>query len=354
METALKEPTESVHEAMQMAKDAGLKYVNDSRPGFTRERKNDKYQYFRQDGTLIEDEKIITRINKLIIPHVWTKVWICPQQNGHMQATGLDSKNRKQYRYHKEWDKIRNENKFDKMMAFGTLLPDIRKKIEAHLSKKELSREKVLSTIVAILDENLIRIGNREYAKTNKTYGLTTLRNKHVKNLGNKVQLEFIGKKSIEKKVIISDKRLSSIIKKCKEIPGHDLFQYYDADNKVHAIDSGEVNNFLKEIAGAPITAKDFRTWGGSTIALKAFIECGPFEDEKSMKKNINEAIKKVSGSLGNTPNVCKGYYIHPIVIEKYSAKEIMKLAEKKSKVRKHKWLHVEELLFLELLKKKK
>lgn len=338
-------------ETLQMVKEAGLRYTRDTIPGFSRIRIGEKYDYYKADGTKIEDEKVITRINKLIIPHIWENVWICPSEKGHLQATGFDKKNRKQYRYHKEWDKLRNERKFGKMLEFGQILPNVREIISNNLNLRKLTKEKVLSTVITIMDENLVRIGNKEYAKSNKTYGLSTLKDKHVKSLGGKLSLEFVGKKNIEKKVIISDRKLAGIIRKCKDIPGQDLFQYYDEDNIPHPIGSEDINSFLKEISGADISAKDFRTWGGSTIAIQAFLECEPCTDEKTLKKNIVDTIKKVSGCLGNTPSVCKGYYIHPIVIEKYTAKEIVDFAKKKESLKDSKWLSKEEKLFIELLK---
>lgn len=342
-----------IDDAAQIAKEAGLRYVNDSKPGYTRVRNGDHYDYYDQHNNKIEDQNTILRINRLIVPHIWEKVWICPYERGHLQATGFDKKGRKQYRYHKYWDKARNEKKFDKMLQFGLVLPEIRKEVQSNLSLHKLTRDKVLSTVVALLDETLIRIGNKEYAKTNKTYGLTTLRNKHVKNLGGKVQLEFIGKKSIEKKVIVSDRRLANIIKKCRELPGYDLFQYYNEHGALTPVGSEDINSYLKQLSGEEITAKDFRTWGGSTIAIKALMECEPCDDEKTIKKNIIEMTKKVSGCLGNTPTVCKGYYIHPIIIEKYTTKEIVTFVETHREVtsKGSEWLDGEEKLFLELLR---
>lgn len=354
MNVLLQEP-ELISDPVQIAEEAGLRYVNDAIPGYTRRRKSEKYLYFDQYGELIESGRTLQRIHKLVIPHIWENVWICPFEKGHLQATGVDTRKRKQYRYHKEWEKARNLNKFSKMLLFGSRLPQIRETLQQHFAARKLTREKVLATVITLLDEKLIRIGNREYERRYNTYGLTTLKDRHVRNLGGKILIQFRGKKNIDKEVIVSDRRLASVIRKCKELPGYDLFQYYDDDGRLMPVTSEDVNTYLKEISGEDFTAKDFRTWGGSCIAIRALLELGHGESEKEIKKNIVSVIKRVSGCLGNTPNVCKKYYIHPQIFEAYSSSEIAHYLEERGvkKGKEEAWLNHEEQIFMELLMKK-
>jgi DNA topoisomerase I len=334
------------------AKEAGLRYVTDNVPGFTRITRRKKYIYLDTGNKEISDEKIITRIESLKIPHVWEQVWICPSANGHLQATGFDSKGRKQYRYYQKWQHSRNNNKFSKMRSFGEALSGLREKIDHDIEEKAFSRNKMLALVVSLLDNTLIRIGNKYYEKSNKSYGLTTLRNKHVKINGKEVKISFVGKKNVAQEVILSDKRLVKLVKKCKELPGHQLFQYYDEEGHKYPISSEDVNDYLRENTGMDLTAKDFRTWGGSTSAIKKLLEEPRPEGEKEIQKKITEAIKYVAGKLGNTVAVCRNYYIHPVVLEAYAegklTEAIPDAAEKKEQ--ENKWLQPEEIIFLNLL----
>lgn len=337
---------------VEFAKEAGLRYITDSKPGFTRITRRKKYIYLDTGNKEISDEKIISRIEGLKIPHVWEQVWICPSPNGHLQATGIDSKGRKQYRYHTKWQHSRNTNKFSKMRSFGQALSALREKIDHDIEEKAFSRNKMLALVVSLLDNTLIRIGNKYYEKSNKSYGLTTLRNKHVIVDGKEVKISFVGKKNVAQEVVLSDKRLVKLVKKCKELPGHQLFQYYDEEGCKHPISSDDVNDYLRENTGLDLTAKDFRTWGGSTAAVKKLLEEPRPEDDKEIQKKLTEAIKYVASKLGNTVAVCRNYYVHPIVLESYAAGKltdaIPDAAEKKEQ--ENKWLQPEEIIFLNLL----
>jgi DNA topoisomerase-1 len=333
------------------AEEAGLRYCMDTVKGITRKKCGNKFMYYDPQGQVILNKTTLFRIKSLVIPPAWQKVWISPIGNGHLQATGEDKKGRKQYLYHPKWNKVRNEKKFLRMKEFGEVLPEIRKKVEADFRKKKLSKKKVLATAVTLLDETLIRVGNDEYARNNNSFGLTTLRDRHVRNLGNEVRLEFIGKKKVEREIIITDKKLARIITKCKNIPGYELFQYYDENAERQKIHSEDVNTYLKELSGMDITAKYFRTWGGSCIAIKALMEFEETDNEKDIKKNLTRAIKKVSGCLGNTPSVCKKFYIHPIILEKYSGKELIhKIKELEKGMKTYDGFSKEENIFMNIL----
>lgn len=333
------------------ANEAGLVYITDDEKGFTRKRIGEEFIFLDHQGRVIRNSIITERIKRIVIPPAWQRVWISPVRNSHLQATGYDNRGRKQYKYHPDWVLIRNQKKFTRMKEFGELLPLIRQKVEKDLRKKSLSREKVLATVVALLDKTLIRIGNDEYAKENKSFGLTTLRDKHVKNLGGKVRLEFQGKRNIERQLIISDRKLAGIIKRCKEVPGYELFQYVNGSEK-HRVHSDDVNDYLKEISGQDITAKFFRTWGGSCVAIKALLSFPEETSEKALKKNIKAAIEEVSTCLGNTPAVCRNYYIHPIIFNHYREKQLLSIVkEKEHEVNdQNTLLKKEELIFLSLL----
>lgn len=334
------------------AKEAGLRYISDGIPGYKRTQKGGSYVYLDTNGKKISDEKILARIEALKIPHVWEQVWICPVASGHLQATGIDSKGRKQYRYHSRWQHSRNTNKFSKMMAFGEALSALREKIDKDIEEKAFTRSKMLALVVSLLDNTLIRIGNKYYEKSNKSYGLTTLRNKHVKLDGKEVKISFVGKKNVAQEVVLSDRRLVKLVKKCKELPGHQLFQYYDEEGKRYPISSEDVNAYLRENTGIDLTAKDFRTWGGSTAAVKKLLEEPRPDTDKEIQKKQTEAVKYVASKLGNTVAVCRSYYIHPVVLESYAAgklpEAIPDTAEKKEP--ENHWLQPEEVIFLNLL----
>jgi DNA topoisomerase-1 len=343
--------TEIVLDPVESSKLAGLRYVADSSPGITRRRRGKSFQYFDPDGKPIRDKEVIARIKSLAIPPAWTNVWICPRTNGHLQATGRDAKGRKQSRYHPRWREVRDETKYERMRLFGETLPAIRERVESDLALRDLPREKVLATIVRLLETTFIRVGNEEYAKENHSYGLTTMRTKHVDVNGSTVRFKFQGKSGKRHMIDISDRRLARIVKRCLDLPGYELFQYVDDDGTAHSIDSADVNEYLRGITEQPFTAKDFRTWAGTVLAcfeLRTFIDC---ESQTQAKRNIVEAVKKVAERLGNTPAVCRKCYIHPAVLDCYLSGDLIKIletAEKKLAKTEHSLREEEEqLMFL-------
>ncbi|HKP54728.1 MAG TPA: DNA topoisomerase IB [Chloroflexia bacterium] len=300
------------------AKAAGLRYVNDRKPGITRERAGKYWSYIGPDGQIIRDRETRARIKSLGIPPAWTDVWICPNPEGHIQATGRDARGRKQYRYHPQWREVRDETKYGRMIEFGKALPLIRKRVEKDLAKHGLPRDKVLATVVKLLETTLIRIGNEEYARTNKSFGLTTMRNRHVDVRGATLRFKFNGKSGKQHTVGIKNRRLGNIVERCHELPGHELFQYIADDGKPHPISSEDVNNYLREITGQDFTAKDFRTWTGTVLAAMSLQEFEAFDSEAQAKKNIMRAIESVAEKLGNTPTICRECYVHPQVLDSY------------------------------------
>jgi DNA topoisomerase-1 len=277
------------------------------------------FKYIATTGRVIRNKAEIGRINKLAIPPAWTDVWICPDPRGHIQATGRDAKRRKQYRYHPEWRACRDETKYDRMLAFADALPKIRQRTKTHLTKPGLSREKVLATVVQLLEKSLIRVGNDEYARKNRSFGLTTMRNSHVRVRGSKVKFEFRGKSGIRHSVDVEDKRLARIVRACQELPGQELFEYVDEGGERHDVGSADVNAYLKEITGEDFTAKDFRTWAGTVLACTALRELEAVHSQARTKKNVVRAIEAVAGVLGNTKAVCRKSYIHPAIIDSYT-----------------------------------
>lgn len=302
----------------EAAEEAGLRYVSDDAPGYTRKKNGDDFDYYDTEGKKITDEKRLLRIKRIAIPPAWERVWICPSPNGHIQATGCDARRRKQYRYHERWREVRDEGKYEKMVLFGQALPKIRKRIEKDLAKPGLPREKVLATVIELLERTFIRIGNEEYAKQNKSFGLTTLKNRHVDVSGTTVKFQFRGKSGVNHKKEIHDRRLAKIMKKLQDLPGQELFQYVDDDGEIHNVTSQDVNAYLKEITGEEFTAKDFRTWAGTVLASIALNAQEPFETKKQAKSNVKAAIHAVATMLGNTPAVCRKCYVHPAVLESY------------------------------------
>lgn len=303
---------------VETAKAAGLRYVSDTLPGISRKRAGKHFSYIGLDGKPIRDPKQLERIKKLGIPPAWTNVWICANPRGHIQATGRDAKGRKQYRYHPRWREVRDETKYDKLIAFGHTLPVIRERVDHDLSLSGLPYEKVVATVVRLLDETLIRVGNEEYAKENDSYGLTTMRSHHVEVEGSKVHFHFRGKSGKEHTIDVKDRQLARIVKRCQDLPGHELFQYIDEDGELRTIESNDVNEYLRAVSGQDFTAKDFRTWGGTVVATEALEKVGPFETQTQGKKNVTEAIKIAAGELGNTPAICRKCYVHPGVIDAY------------------------------------
>ncbi|HZF64061.1 MAG TPA: DNA topoisomerase IB, partial [Chitinophagaceae bacterium] len=297
-------------------------------PGISRVKKGNNFTYIYDDKPLKDSEQL-ERIKKLAIPPAWTNVWICPKQNGHIQATGIDARNRKQYRYHTLWNSLRNETKFHRLYEFGKLLPSLRLKLEEDLAKKELCEEKVIATVISLMERTYIRIGNDDYEKMYGSYGLTTLKDKHVKIEGDKLAFSFTGKKGIFHNISIRNKRLARTVKACRDIAGKELFQYLDPSGARKPIDSGMVNRYIKEATGGDFSAKDFRTWAGSLDVLRAFKAIGQAGSQADCKKNIVAALDEVSKKLGNTRTVCKKYYVHPGIIKLYEEQSLEKyLAE--------------------------
>jgi DNA topoisomerase-1 len=310
--------TKVVAESVEAAEDAGLRYVNDEQPGFSRKRKGEEFEYFDTKGKPIRDEQRLLRIKRLAIPPAWTDVWICPSPNGHIQATGRDARRRKQYRYHDRWREIRDENKYDRLVNFGKALPKIRRQLKKDLALAGLPRQKVLATIVQLLERSFIRVGNEEYARENKSFGLTTMQNRHVDVKGSKLRFRFRGKSGRQHEVDVTDRRIARIVSKLQDLPGQSLFQYLDDEGNVRDITSQDVNEYLRESTGEDFTAKDFRTWAGTVLAAIALNAAGEFETKKQAKANTKNAIEAVAKVLGNTPAICRQCYIHPAVLEAY------------------------------------
>ena len=307
-----------VEEAKQAAKAAHLHYVTDRKPGIKRVLGESAFEYYMPDGKRIEDEEELTRIKKLAIPPAYTDVWICRDRNGHLQATGRDARGRKQYRYHPRWRVVRDEAKYHRMLVFGRVLPKIRAQVDHDLALQGLPRRRVLAALVKLLEKTLARVGNEEYARDNKSFGLTTLRNRHTRVEGSRIKFDFRGKHGIDHHLNLQDRRLANIIKRCRELPGQHLFQFVDHDGHLHGITSDDVNGYLHEISGEEITAKDFRTWAATNLAAMALRELERFDTEAKNKKNVVQAVEAVAGLLGNTPSVCRKCYIHPAIFDGY------------------------------------
>jgi DNA topoisomerase-1 len=302
----------------EAARAAGLRYVVDAMPGIRRRKAGKRFAYLDPDGRPVEDEETLARIKALAIPPAWTDVWICPSPRGHVQATGRDARGRKQYRYHPRWRETRDEVKYGKMLAFGEALPAIRAKVDEQLRQRTLSRELVLAAVVRLLDLSYIRIGNEEYARTNKSFGLTTMRDRHATVEGGEIRLRFRGKAGKVHSYDLRDLRLARIVKRCQELPGQDLFQFLDESGTPQAIGSADVNDYLRRISGQDFTAKDFRTWAGTVLAVETLAACEPCETQTDVKHNVVETIKTVAEQLGNTPSICRKCYVHPAVLESY------------------------------------
>lgn len=296
----------------------GLRFVSDDKAGITRKLFKNKFHFIDPNGNRIKDETEISRIRKLAIPPAWTNVWICTSKNGHIQATGRDVKLRKQYRYHSLWRQNRDEAKYQHMIGFGQALPAIRQAVNEALALPALPQEKVVATIIYLMQLTMIRIGNDAYAKQNKSYGLTTLRNKHIQLDGSQMRFQFKGKSGVQHSITVSDRKLASLIKKIRDLPGQELFQYLDEDGQHRAISSSEVNDFIRKVTGENFTAKDFRTWYGTIEAAIQLIQFESFTSETQAKQQVNEAIKTVAKKLGNTPTICRKCYVHPAVINAY------------------------------------
>ena len=318
-------------EPEEVAHLAHLRYYTDNKPGWTRKAGKDGFDFFDLEGKRVTDEDEIKRIRALAVPPAYTDVWICPSKNGHLQATGRDAKGRKQYRYHPRWRETADANKYGRVMAFAAALPVIRKRVDADLARPGLPKEKVLATVVKLLETTLIRVGNEEYAKTNHHYGLTTMRNRHVKVKGGTISFTFRGKSGVDHDIELQNPRLAKVVQRCQDLPGHDLFEYLDEAEKPQGIDSADVNAYLHEITGSPFTAKDFRTWAGTVLASMALREFEAFDSEAGAKKNIVEAIERVAERLGNTPSVCRKCYVHPAILESYIDGSMLKALQIKA-----------------------
>ncbi len=341
---------EVVKDPVESAQAAGLRYVSDTMPGIRRKRFGAGFSYVGPDGKTIKDAATVSRIRSLAIPPAYRDVWICPSANGHIQATGRDARGRKQYRYHPKWREVRDETKFGRILAFSEALPQIRKRVAADLSKPGLAREKVLATVVSLLDCTGIRIGNDEYAKSNRSFGLTTLQDRHVEISGSSMRFEFRGKSGKTHSVSLSDRRLAKIVRRCQEIPGEDLFQYLDEDGVRQTISSGDVNDYLREVSGQEFTAKDFRTWSGTKLAVSALTEMGECTSQRQIKSNILRAIDSVAEQLNNTRAVCRKYYVHPCVFEAYTAGTMLQILQNGTTAKVKTQLEAEEAAVVWLL----
>ncbi|MGV7175960.1 DNA topoisomerase IB [Xanthomonas axonopodis] len=320
----------AVAQAKATARAAGLTYVNDQQPGISRRKAGKSFSYRDADGQRIADADTLQRIRSLAIPPAYTDVWICAKPNGHLQATGRDARRRKQYRYHADWAQVRGEGKFERVIAFGTALPKLRRRLRRDLVLPGFPREKVLAIVVALLADTLVRVGNAEYARSNRSYGLTTLRNRHMEFLkGGRARLKFRGKSGQDHDIEVDDKQLVKLIRQCQQLPGQSLFQYRDDDGQLQPVDSGEVNDYLREAMGEDFTAKDFRTWGGTLAALQrlARLPLPERSSERALKQVQNDVIREVADALGNTPSVCRKAYIDPCVFEGWRAGQLQAMA---------------------------
>lgn len=315
--------TGSIVDPQDAAISAGLVYVSDSEPGITRRRAGKGFSYRDPDGKAVKDRETLDRIRSLAIPPAYTDVWICADPNGHIQATGRDARGRKQYRYHPRFREARDSTKYERMLDFAAALPALRARVDEDMSRRGMPREKVLATVVHLLETTMIRVGNADYAKQNKSHGLTTLNDRHVKVDGAKIRFRFKGKSGKEWDLGIRDRRVARIVKASQDLPGQHLFQYLDDEGERRSVTSGDVNAYLREISGTDITAKDFRTWTGTVLAALALAEYEKADSQAAAKRNVREAIEQVSARLGNTPTICRKCYVHPQVIDSYLSDEL-------------------------------
>ncbi len=339
-----------IADVSQLLEEADLRYVSTDSPGITRRRSGRGFSYYDTSGKRITDRRLRQWIASIGIPPAWEAVWISPYKNGHILATGRDSKGRKQYRYHPRWDQVRDQNKFPVLAEFGRALPEIRRKTGEHLRQRRLNREKVLAAVVRLLEQTMIRVGNRQYAKSNDSYGLTTMEDDHVSVEGSRVRFEFTGKSGIEHAIDLQDSRLAKVIQACQDIPGHDLFQYYDEDGQRHNIGSQDVNAYLNEITGQPFTAKVFRTWGASIAALRYLCENCADSTETETKQQINACVEYVADALGNTKTICRKYYIHPAVLQAFEENRLLEIFNRQQEPKSTDDLRVEEAALIEIL----
>lgn len=314
------------------ASEAGLRFVTDGESGITRHSWGKSFRYGLPSGHPVRAAETLARIRQLAIPPAWSDVWICASDNGHIQATGRDARGRKQYRYHTDWQQTRDGVKFDRILTFANLLPQLRERVKGDMSKRGLGREKVLATVVYLLETTLIRIGNKEYVRQNESYGLTTLEDRHVAFVGSEIRFKFRGKSGKEWKLKITDRRIARIVRACQELPGQTLFQYEDDDGTLREVTSADVNSYLRDITGAEVTAKDFRTWAGTVLAAMALREFALVDARAATKRNITRAIEVVASRLGNTASVCRKCYVHPDVLNCYLEGTLLETLEQKIK----------------------
>lgn len=329
-ETAKEEILDRTAEVASAIAEEGLRYVSDASPGYRRKRSGTSFTYYDKDGKRITDKAVIRRIKSIGIPPAYEFVWICPSPNGHIQATGLDARGRKQYRYHAKWRELREQNKYEHVMQFAAALPALRDRVASDMKRDGLPREKVLATIVSLLEKTLIRVGNAEYAEKNKSYGLTTMRRKHVAIGRGVLRFDFTGKSGKQWKLRVEDRRIAAIVKRCAEIPGHELFKYLDDDRTSRTVDSGEVNGYIKDITGQDFSAKDFRTWAGTVLAALALAEFKKYDSQAEAKRNVVAAIEKVAKQLGNSPAICRKSYVHPEILSAYMSGDLAKMLDAK------------------------
>jgi DNA topoisomerase-1 len=338
------------------ARAARLRYVTDDNAGITRRKSGNRFVYRGPDGKIVRDPAELARIKSLVIPPAWREVWICPVANGHLQATGRDARGRKQHRYHPRWREIRDANKYDRMIDFAKRLAAIRRKVDEDLEVPGLPREKVLATVVRLLETSRIRVGNEEYARQNNSFGLATMRNRHVSVSGSNIRFEFRGKSGVHHALDLNDRRLAKIIKQCQDLPGHELFQYIADDGARCSIGSADVNTYLRETAGDDFSSKDFRTWAGTVLAVRTLLELQGVTSNAQVKRNIAQAIESVAAKLGNTKAVCRKCYVHPAVLEAYADGSLFKLSRlrrRKPKAGSSNELTNEEAVVLTLLSRR-
>lgn len=324
-----------------------LRYSDDSEPGIRRRLLRGKFAYFDPAGQRLRDPGEIGRINRLAIPPAYRDVWICPDPSGHLQATGRDARGRKQYRYHPRWREVRDEGKYQRMLEFGQSLPRLRARLEKDIALPGLPRAKVMALVVRLLESTLIRVGNARYAKDNRSYGLTTLRNRHVSVEGSAIRFSFRGKSGIEHRVTLRDRRLARLMRRCMELPGQHLFQYVDEQGQRHAVSSGDINQYLQQLTGQNFTAKDYRTWAGSTQALEHLRRL-PWQSETAARRQLADAVRQIASLLGNTPTVCRQCYIHPDILGAFLRGELSGLRA----ARKRRWLSAEEVGLIAFLER--
>ena len=343
----------ALNDPVASARAVGLRHVSDEAPGIARERSGKFFRYRNPGGKLVRDAETLRRIKSLVIPPAWTDVWICSDANGHLQATGRDDRRRKQFRYHPRWREIRDETKYARMVAFARALPKIRRRVKKDMALPGMPRNKVLATVVRLLEISLIRVGNDEYARENDSFGLTTMRNRHVDVHGAELRFHFRGKAGKWHDVDIRDRRIAKIVERCQDLPGQELFQFVDDDGGRRDVRSEDVNEYLREISEQDFSAKDFRTWAGTVLAAVALREFAGFESQTQAKKNIVAAIETVAGKLGNTPAVCKKCYIHPHVLDSYLEGTLLEALERRSGSKTIRGLPADEAAVLGLLQRR-